>query len=50
MKKENRQSFILSLINEKPITTQDQLVNALHEAGYQVTQATVSRDIKSFGP
>ena len=48
MNKENRQSFILSLINEKPITTQEQLVNALHEAGYNVTQATVSRDIKAL--
>ncbi|AMP20549.1 hypothetical protein AZF37_04620 [endosymbiont 'TC1' of Trimyema compressum] len=48
MKKENRQSFILSLINEKPIGTQDQLVYALHEAGYHVTQATVSRDIKAL--
>ena len=48
MKKENRQSFILSLINKKPIGTQNQLVNALYEAGYHVTQATVSRDIKAL--
>lgn len=48
MKKENRQSFILSLINEKIIETQNQLVNVLHESGYHVTQATVSRDIKAL--
>lgn len=48
MKKEKRQSFILSLIEEQPIGTQEQLVEALETAGYVVTQATVSRDIKAL--
>jgi transcriptional regulator of arginine metabolism len=47
MKKE-RQSKILSLINEFPIETQEELQQRLGDAGYDVTQATVSRDIKEL--
>ena len=47
MKKE-RQSKILSLISEFPIETQEELQQRLGDAGYDVTQATVSRDIKEL--
>ena len=47
--KTRRQMRILGIINEKPIKTQHELVNALREDGLKVTQATVSRDIKELG-
>ncbi len=47
MKKE-RQSKIISLINEFPIETQEELQQRLGDLGYDVTQATVSRDIKEL--
>lgn len=47
MKKE-RQSKILSLIEERSIETQEELQQLLLEAGFDVTQATVSRDIKEL--
>ncbi len=40
---------ILGIINERPVKTQHELVRALREEGLQVTQATVSRDIKELG-
>ncbi len=43
-----RQKMILELISEHEVETQDMLVNMLREAGYDVTQATVSRDIKEL--
>ena len=47
MKKE-RQSKILNLIEEHPIETQEELQQRLFDAGFDVTQATVSRDIKEL--
>ncbi|MBQ6583192.1 MAG: arginine repressor [Mogibacterium sp.] len=44
----SRQNKILELINTKEIETQDQLMELLSEAGYTVTQATISRDIKDL--
>lgn len=44
--KSKRHSKILEIINENDIETQEELAEALKEAGYDVTQATVSRDIK----
>lgn len=46
--KSHRQKKILSIINEKNIETQDQLLKELHDCGYKSTQATVSRDIKEL--
>ena len=46
--KNNRQKQILSLISEHEITTQEELIEKLRESGYNVTQATVSRDIKQL--
>lgn len=48
MKKE-RLSRIRELVLEYDITTQDMLVDILNKDGYNVTQATVSRDIKKLG-
>lgn len=39
---------IKQLIAEHEIETQEQLLPLLHEAGFQVTQATVSRDINEL--
>ncbi len=44
-----RQSKILEIIAKNEIETQDELVNALRALNYDVTQATVSRDIKELG-
>lgn len=44
--KTNRHSKILDLINKYPITTQEELLHYLRIDGYDVTQSTVSRDIK----
>lgn len=44
-----RQSKILELISTKEIETQDDLVTSLKNAGFDVTQATISRDIKELG-
>lgn len=43
-----RQTKILELIRENNIETQSELLQRLNEAGFQVTQATVSRDIKEM--
>jgi len=48
MKKNKRQEIILSIIEKKDISTQEQLLQNLNELGYDVTQATISRDIKSL--
>ena len=44
-----RQSKILELISVKEIETQDELVSELRGANFDVTQATISRDIKELG-
>jgi transcriptional regulator of arginine metabolism len=46
--KGQRQRKIRELIGSREIETQEELVDALSEAGMQVTQATVSRDIKEL--
>jgi len=48
MKKERLQR-IKDIITEFDVTTQDMLVDMLNKDGYNVTQATVSRDIKKLG-
>ncbi len=49
MSRATRQSKILSIISARDIETQEELVNELNYAGFNVTQATVSRDIKELG-
>lgn len=46
--KTKRQSKIIELINKNDIDTQDMLVTLLNNEGFNVTQATVSRDIKEL--
>ena len=43
-----RQSKILEIISLKEIETQDELVSSLRSAGFDVTQATISRDIRDL--
>ncbi len=43
-----RHQKILELINAHEIDTQERLVEKLREAGFNVTQATVSRDIREL--
>lgn len=47
--KYKRQGQIIKIIKEKQIKTHEQLIDELNKAGYNVTQATVSRDIKDLG-
>lgn len=43
-----RQVTILDIIEKNDIETQEELADALRQRGIQVTQATVSRDIKEL--
>jgi len=47
--KQKRQQQILKIISERDIKTQEELTDRLKSAGFLVTQATVSRDIKELG-
>lgn len=44
----SRQNKILELIENYEIETQDKLAAMLRDFGYEVTQATISRDIKEL--
>ena len=44
----SRQNKILEIIKTNEVETQDQLLALLRDAGYNVTQATVSRDIREL--
>lgn len=46
--KTRRHTKILELIGDHQIDTQEELLRRLKEAGFDVTQATVSRDIKEL--
>ena len=46
--KTRRHAKILELINAYTIDTQEELLRRLREDGFDVTQATVSRDIKEL--
>lgn len=46
--KENRLEKIIQIINEQVILTQDDLQAALKAQGFDVTQSTISRDIKKL--
>ena len=43
-----RQEKILNLIKQQVMTTQDELQEALQNLGFNVTQSTVSRDIREL--
>ena len=44
--KSKRHNRILEIINKKEIETQEELAEELKKSGFEVTQATISRDIK----
>jgi transcriptional regulator of arginine metabolism len=46
--KELRHMKIKEIISQRDIETQEELVQALEEEGFAVTQATISRDIKEL--
>lgn len=46
--KVSRQAKILELIAENEIETQEEIARLLNENGYNVTQATVSRDLREL--
>ena len=46
--KVKRHAEIIDLINKYEIDTQEELTNRLQNAGFKVTQATVSRDIREL--
>lgn len=46
--KSARQAKILEIIASHEVETQEQLLQKLNEAGFQTTQATISRDIKEL--
>ena len=46
--KSARQNAILELIRERDVETQEELADRLRAVGVQVTQATVSRDIREL--
>ncbi|PKM62923.1 MAG: arginine repressor [Firmicutes bacterium HGW-Firmicutes-21] len=47
--KVKRQKAILDFITKTDIDTQEELQARLKDAGYEVTQATISRDIRELG-
>jgi len=46
--KDRRQRAILTLVATRPIHSQEELVALLQRQGFEVTQATVSRDVKEL--
>ena len=48
MMKSTRQNDIIRIISDKEIEKQEELASELRALGYQVTQATISRDIKDL--
>jgi transcriptional regulator of arginine metabolism len=49
MNRRERQSAILELVRDRALSTQAEVAAALHEAGFDVVQTTVSRDIADLG-
>lgn len=46
--KKNRHEKIIEIVEKHEIETQDELIEHLRKLGYEVTQATVSRDIREL--
>ncbi len=49
MSKRTRQNTLLELVQQQPYRNQDELRRALARRGFEVTQATLSRDIHELG-
>ena len=47
--KARRQSAIVDIIHRSPVRSQEQLRRSMRAAGFNVTQATLSRDIRELG-
>lgn len=47
--KARRQGAILDVIRREPVRSQEQLRRSIRAAGFDVTQATLSRDIRELG-
>jgi transcriptional regulator of arginine metabolism len=47
--KARRQTAILDIVRHEPIRSQEQLRLMIRESGFDVTQATLSRDIRELG-
>ena len=47
--KARRQSAVLDVVQRQPVRSQEQLRRLLRAAGFRVTQATLSRDIRELG-
>ena len=47
--KDRRHRAILTLVATRPVHSQEELASLLESQGFEVTQATVSRDIKELG-
>lgn len=47
--KARRQSLILDVVQREPVRSQEQLRRRMRAAGFDVTQATLSRDIRELG-
>jgi transcriptional regulator of arginine metabolism len=45
----DRQGAILRLVAKRPLTTQEEVAEALHEEGLDAVQTTISRDIAQLG-
>ena len=46
--KKNRHEKIIEIVEKYDVETQDELIEHLRKTGYEVTQATVSRDIREL--
>ncbi len=46
--KKNRHEKIIEIVEKYDVETQDELIEYLRKTGYDVTQATVSRDIREL--
>jgi transcriptional regulator of arginine metabolism len=49
MNRQQRHAAILRILREQSVSTQTELAEALHAAGHDVVQTTVSRDIHELG-
>jgi len=49
MNRRERQNAILELVRDRALSTQAEVASALKEAGFEVVQTTVSRDISDLG-
>ena len=49
MNRQQRHAAILRILRDQSVSTQTELAEALHAAGHDVVQTTVSRDIHELG-